>query len=114
MKNMKLAATKERRHGGRTSVEDYLALGYVPMGDNAHSVSLTLAYAFDDSVISTLAGDLGLQTDKTIFYNRSQAAFKLLWSANAKLMCPRTREGVLKCPSAREAKNAISIREGLH
>ena len=101
---MKLAATTPRPHGGRSSVKDYLTFGYVPSEDDSHSVSLTLAYAFDDSVISTLAGSLGLELDASEFYNRSRNAFRKLWSSDAKLMCPRSKNGTVKCPSAREAR----------
>ena len=91
-------ATEPRHHAGRANVAEYLHYGYVPHEDNEHAVSLTLAYAFDDANLASIASYLGLTHDAANFTNRSNAAIRAGWSAEHEFMCPRTRDGALKCP----------------
>ena len=74
---MKLAATVPRPHGGRQSIGDYLKYGFVPYDDQHNAASLTLAYAFDDSAVASVASKLGIRADAATFSKRSQNAYKL-------------------------------------
>jgi predicted alpha-1,2-mannosidase len=101
---MKLAATSENvKHGGRIDVANYTKYNFVPNEDERLAASLTLAYAFDDHAIATVAKSLGLMDEYSIFHNRSKIAYEVLWSDTAKLLCPRSINGTLHCPSKAEA-----------
>ena len=100
---MNLSASVPRPHGGRQHVEDYARHGFVPFDDTRQAASLTLAYAFDDSAVATVANRLGLKLEHEFFSNRSMCAYKSLWSPSSKLLCPRFKNGTLKCPTAKEA-----------
>ena len=52
--------------------------------------SATLAYAFDDSAIATVAASVGDHANAAVFRNRSTAAYKHLWSPKHQLLCPRS------------------------
>ena len=41
--------------------------------------------------------------DYKIFHDRSKIAYEKLWSNESKLMCPRSIDGTLHCPSKKEA-----------
>ena len=101
---MKLAATVSRPHGGRQSIEDYLKYGFVPYDEQHNAASLTLAYAFDDSAVASVASKLGIRADAATFSKRSQNAYKLLWSRTHGLLCPRFKNGSFSCPSREEAR----------
>ena len=62
------------------------------------AASLTLAYAFDDSAVATVAEKLGFKTEAAMFRNRSLSAYKHLWSSDRLLMCPRSETKGLECP----------------
>ena len=101
---MKLAATSENvKHGGRIDVINYTKYNFVPNEDERSAASLTLAYAFDDHAVATVAKSLGLMTEYSIFHNRSKIAYEVLWSDTARLLCPRSINGTLHCPSKKEA-----------
>lgn len=61
---------------------------------------MTLAYAFDDNAVATVARYLNLTEDEQLFRNRSEIAYKLLWSQKDELLCPKWRDGHLTCPSS--------------
>lgn len=99
---LKRHATTERPHASRRNVAEYLMHGYVPVEAYERSASLTLAFAFDDAALATIARHLGAQDDAAVFGNRSANAIRAGWSAERQLMCPRRAppSGALQCPLA--------------
>jgi predicted alpha-1,2-mannosidase len=99
--SMKRTATVPRERAGRACVLNYTRLGYVPDECSAQSASLTLAYAFDDAAVATVATAVGAMEDAAMFRNRSRAAYKHLWDKKRMLLCPRKGVGAnpeLVCP----------------
>ena len=95
---MKVQAEDPRRpHIGRAGLDDYLRYGYVGRETSSESVSLTLAYAFDDWAIGQVAVYLGLSADAARYANRSKS-YKNVWDSKRKLMCPRDVNGTFHCP----------------
>ena len=78
---MELPKTEElyRNGQGRRALGSYLKYGYIPLEDHVpgafhknEQVSRSLEYAYDDYVVSVLAGALGHTADAEIFAKRSQ------------------------------------------
>ena len=90
--SMVAGATTERPHSGRVSVANYTHWMFVPSEVHAQAASLTLSYAFDDAAVATVASSLGKRTEAAVFFNRSRAAYKLLWDPSRQLLCPRSVE----------------------
>lgn len=59
----------DQKHFG---LKHYRELGYIPASEEDASVSKTLEYAYDDWCISTMAGDLGIDTLSKRFLRRAQ------------------------------------------
>lgn len=95
---MRSTATTNRTHAGRSHLDSYLNLGFVPHEDARTSASLTLSYAFDDASVAAVADALGLDEEAAAFANRSKRAYESQFSSKRLLMCPRSRDGTLKCP----------------
>jgi putative alpha-1,2-mannosidase len=64
---------------GRRALDSYLKYGYIPLEDpvrdafhKGEQVSRTLEYAYDDWVVSLLAGALGKTADEKLFLTRAQ------------------------------------------
>eukprot|EP00118_Oscarella_pearsei_P026501 m.809 g.809 ORF g.809 m.809 type:complete len:745 (+) comp4904_c0_seq1:2-2236(+) len=95
---MKLQANDPQRpHVSRAGLEDYLKYGYVSEEASEESVSLTLAYAYDDWAVGEFAAHLGLSQEAVQYFNRSKY-YANVWDADRKLMCPRRRNGTFNCP----------------
>lgn len=75
-------------------IDDYMALGYVPAGDEEDdwSVSKTLEYAYDDWCIAQFAKALGKTDDYNIFIKRSEN-WRNVYNANSTFMHPKLKEG---------------------
>ncbi|MFW5920512.1 MAG: GH92 family glycosyl hydrolase [Polyangiales bacterium] len=58
-------------YGGRSGIEEYVDLGWVPMEASGGSASLTLEYAYDDWALATLAEALGQSEDASMFAERA-------------------------------------------
>jgi predicted alpha-1,2-mannosidase len=63
---------------GRRALTSYLKYGYIPLEDHVpfayhkdEQVSRTLEYAYDDYLVGTLAGALGMKDDATLFEKRA-------------------------------------------
>lgn len=98
---MRAAATESRPHGGRGGweLEQYNNLSYVPFErGHSNSVSLTLAFSYDDWAVGSLAFQLSRLDDANFFLSRSKRAYQNIWDAKRRLMCPRTRDGEMRCP----------------
>ncbi|XP_062519255.1 uncharacterized glycosidase Rv0584-like [Corticium candelabrum] len=91
------ATESKRPHIERSCLDEYVTLGYVPNECSSESVSLTLAYAFDDWAIATVASHLNRTNDAALFFNRSRS-YRNVWNHDKKLMCPRDRHGKFHCP----------------
>ena len=91
--SMKRTATLPRARAGRACIVNYTRMGYVPNECSAQSASLTLAYAFDDAAVATVAAAVGAADDAVMFRNRSRSGYKLLWDAKRMLLCPRNGNG---------------------
>lgn len=96
---LKRHATEPREHAGRAGVAEYLANGFVPVEVEEQGASLTLAYAFDDASLATLAAHVGEHDDAATLSARSTRAVEAGWSAERELMCPKSaKDGKLHCP----------------
>jgi putative alpha-1,2-mannosidase len=95
-KAMRLQAT-EPRHIGRHDPLTYIRLGYLPLESDDKAASMTLAYAFDDAMVSAVAGMLGIRDDEALFLNRSRN-YRNVWDPRERFFCPRTTAGEFKCP----------------
>ena len=98
-------------YNGRTGINYYLTLGYVPAGlivgtdcahkggdnDCAHPASATMEYALADAALAVMASRLGHPTDATKFAQRGQA-YRNLWDPAIKQFRPRTRTGAFVEP----------------
>src|SRR5690606_18546456 len=69
---MKKSALQQDRN-----VPDYIKYGYVPQDKNAHSVSMTLEYGFNDWGIAAVAQKLGELGDYEMFSQRALAYRKI-------------------------------------
>jgi hypothetical protein len=92
------AVTSDRVNAGRGGWQDYAKLGYLPTDGYGDAASKTLAYAFDDSAIASLADLAGNATDAAFFRKRSLANYRNIWHPEANLFCPRKRDGTWACP----------------
>lgn len=59
------------RYGGRGGIEDYIALGYIPVDAGGSSVSMALEYAYDDWALARMAAALGETADVAMFDARA-------------------------------------------
>jgi len=79
-------------YGGRSGVEDYVALGYVPVEAGGGSVSKTLEYAYDDWALAYLAEELGETGDAAAFTERA-GNWENLWDEERQFLLGRQRDG---------------------
>ncbi len=80
------------RYGGRTAIEDYVSLGYVPTDAAGGSVSITLEYAYDDACLAVLAASLGESADHDLFVARSRN-YENVYDATSQFFVGRHRDG---------------------
>jgi predicted alpha-1,2-mannosidase len=91
------ATNPHMKHVARGCLDEYVSLGYCPQESSGTSVSLTLAYAFDDWAVGTLATLLGNSSVADLMLNRSKN-YRNVWSHKEQFMCERQRSGDFKCP----------------
>jgi len=96
--SMKRGATTPRANGGRVATANWTKQGYIPLEVAKEAASYTLAFAFDDAAVATVADAVGAHADAAVFRNRSKAAYKHLWASRQQLMCPRSVAKGLECP----------------
>ncbi len=82
--------------GGRSGVQDYLTLGFVPSTEG-RSVSLTVEFAHDDFALSNLAALVGRADDHATLEAR-RVGYKALFDPSSGTLRSRTREGALAKP----------------
>jgi predicted alpha-1,2-mannosidase len=83
---------EDHAYQGRVGIEDYVALGYVPVDKWTQSVARTLEFAIADASIANLAEALGLDEDAALFRDRA-GNWRNLWNADAGLFVPRRADG---------------------
>ncbi|MCC6648464.1 MAG: GH92 family glycosyl hydrolase [Polyangiaceae bacterium] len=85
--------------GGRSGVDDYLTLGYVP-ATVGRSVSLTVEFAHDDFALSNLALLLGREDDRAVLAARRRG-YMALFDESSGTLRSRTKDGALAKPDSR-------------
>jgi len=80
------------RFAGRSALDDYLSLGYVPSDKASKSVSLTLEFGWADYAISLLAEALELHDDASLFGQHARF-YKNLWNPETLYFHPRDSQG---------------------
>lgn len=77
---------------GRTALEPYLRLGYVPCDDSRASVAETLDYAYGDFCIAQVAHALGKHQDAAMFLERSHN-WRKIFDTESKFFRGRLADG---------------------
>lgn len=90
-------ATQSQQNAGRTDINDWINLGYVPFDNDSVGCCDTLAYSYDDWSVSLFANKLGKTNDSELFYSRS-FNFKTQWNSDIQFMCPKYANGTWNCP----------------
>jgi len=80
------------KFAGRSRLESYLSLGYVPSDETSKSVSKTLEFAWADHALSLLAEALGKREDARIFAEHAQF-YRNLWNPETLHFHPRDSRG---------------------
>ena len=99
-------------NGPRVDIEFYLAYGYIPVEDNAHSAALTLSYSFDDysaSVIEEFIGNAYSIDEYITSANNSlnrALNYQLIFNTEVNLMCPKKADASWQCPKTSTSKDA--------
>ena len=78
--------------GGRNSMREYLALGYVPARSSRDWVSATLDFAYDDWCVAQAARVLGRRDDHAVLMRRAQN-YRNLWDPGTGFMRSRNADG---------------------
>lgn len=83
---------KQPGKGGRDSVEEYVALGYVPKEAGGASAGITLEYASADHALGDLAAALGKSADAETFHARGKS-WQKIYDARSHFFVARRRDG---------------------
>jgi predicted alpha-1,2-mannosidase len=78
--------------GGRSAIEDWLALGYVAEDHKDQSVSRTQEYALNDYCLAQLADTLGREADYDMFMERAYN-YRNVWDDETGFFRPRLADG---------------------
>ena len=89
-------ATQPQAHAGRSDIQGYIQLGYVPVDQSSTGCSETLEYAYDDWCCALFAKYLGKDSDYEMFYNRSFNFINQFNHTN-QFMCPKYTNGTWDC-----------------
>ena len=91
----KKQATTQLPKGGRDSVADWIALGYVPTEDSdSASVSKTLEYAAADAALGNWGAAMN-DADASQFTARAQNAWKTLYDPTTHFFFPKSKDGTM-------------------
>lgn len=77
---------------GRSNVEDYIELGYLPLESGGSSVSWTLESAYNDFSLASLAAHLGKPDDAAMFNERA-SNYRNTYDPVSQLMIARRKDG---------------------
>ncbi len=84
---------------GRTGVQYYNELGYVPYNVNINeNAARTLEYAYDDFTISRLAKALGRPAAEVALYTKRSMNYRNLFDTTSGLMRGRNKDGSFQSP----------------
>ena len=78
-------------YGGRSGIEPYMELGWVPM-DRGASASLTLEFAYDDWALAKLAEGVGEDEDAAALRERA-GNWRNLWDPASEFLVGRAADG---------------------
>nr|WP_315247216.1 GH92 family glycosyl hydrolase [uncultured Flavobacterium sp.] len=78
---------------GRTGVDSYNSLGYVPHDEINESAARTLEYAYDDFAIYQLAKALNKPQSEIDLYKKRSLNYKNLFDPKYNLMHPKNKDG---------------------
>ena len=78
--------------GGRNSMQEYLALGYVPARASRDWISATLDFAYDDWCVAQAAKALGRGDDYAVLMRRAQN-YRNLWDPTTGFMRSKNADG---------------------
>ncbi|WP_413805592.1 GH92 family glycosyl hydrolase [Streptomyces sp. OE57] len=110
-KNATSTPPADSPYNGRSGVDYYRELGYVPSGlklgtdcadkggdnDCVHPASATLEYSAADAALALMARGLGHRADARMFAERGQT-YRTLWDASIGQFRPRTADGAWVTP----------------
>jgi len=96
-KNAMVAPPADCRSEGRTGLESYKKLGYVPYEEVKESVSKTLEYAYNDWCDALLAKALGKTADYEMFMKRA-ANYKNIIDISTGFARPKSKDGSWLAP----------------
>jgi putative alpha-1,2-mannosidase len=85
---MRAHAVGPRPRDGRSGIDAYLSLGFVPNEVNEKGTCYTLAYAYNDWALGRVAEILGVPADADTFFRRA-LNYKNAFEPNELFMCPR-------------------------
>lgn len=77
---------------GRSSLDEYMRLRYVPTEAGGSSASRTLEYAYADGALATMAEALGHSADAATLRTRA-TAYRNLWDPKQRFLVGRSRDG---------------------
>jgi predicted alpha-1,2-mannosidase len=89
---------RREQRGGRSGIEPYLSLGYVPSSQGG-SVSITTEFANDDFALSQMASALGETKDAEVLLARSRG-YRKLFDPETGFLRPRDEKGQLVASGA--------------
>ncbi|MCD6598668.1 MAG: GH92 family glycosyl hydrolase [Bacteroidales bacterium] len=110
-KAMELPLPPQSPADGRSGLEDYKELGYVPVDKATESVPNTLESAYDDWCIAQMAKELGKDEDYKILMQRAEN-YKNLFDPTTNFMRPKMLDGTWLPECG--ASPAEIIRDGNH
>ncbi len=110
-KNATSLPPADSQYNGRSGVEYYKKLGYIPVGlsigtdcpshggdnDCTHPASATLEYSAADAALSLMAAALGHRSDARLFARRGRW-YRNLWDASITQFRPRNADGTWLAP----------------
>ncbi|MBZ0272089.1 GH92 family glycosyl hydrolase [bacterium] len=80
---LRLHAVGDVPYGGRSGLDEYMLLGWVPSDVTSGSVSKTQEYAYDDFCLAQMADHLGETADRDLFMDRA-GNYANLWDPATK------------------------------
>jgi putative alpha-1,2-mannosidase len=107
---MRAHAVGPRPRDGRSGIDAYLSLGFVPNEVNEKGTCYTLAYAYNDWALGRVAEILGVPADADTFFRRA-LNYKNAFEPNELFMCPRFQVRRRRhCPQVRVCV-CVCVRE---
>jgi predicted alpha-1,2-mannosidase len=96
--------------GGRSGIEAYLELGYVPVEVTSGSVSKTVEYAYNDGILAEFARRLGRPEAAAL--EVQAGSYAALWDPEQRLFAPRHEDGTFDRVRATQSFGIEAYVEG--